>query len=354
MFKNQSLHKHKKGKLKAKKTYDFGSGDYEAPDYSYPDMSNSSASPYPSLDPMPGYPSIGEISNDYSVPTKGSTGGKSLGYPTFGGFDSSAMPVEKPSYPSYSAPKYVSSSEASYPSMDGISPNKFHEEIKQPTKKSKDKEIKTSSLSYPTFDDGGNIISDEWEPSASVQMPYSGIKMSKPDKDLTIEEWCLFCNLLTLFITYEYDDSNVLTPSHVRQALDSITGNNEIFGFSKGNMAWAQETFEEILRYLHREYIKPNYYEKYWDKEDKLKKKEEEYDDTGCSLSCVSHKIFGLDIGEFLSCENCEYVSEVQSTHLDFLINLYSEELLRLKDSPYDCLDTLVSRMYKYESFERK
>jgi len=83
-------------------------------------------------------------------------------------------------------------------------------------------------------------------------------------------------------VNYEFEESSCLTPSHVRQALDSITGNNEIQGFSQGSMACAQETFEEILRYLHREYIKPNYYEKYYENAKKLKKKEEEYEDTGC------------------------------------------------------------------------
>jgi hypothetical protein len=185
-------------------------------------------------------------------------------------------------------------------------------------------------------------------------MPYSTSKISKPEKELTLMESCLYCNLLTLFVNYEFNDSNVLTPSHVRLALDSITGNNKIQGFGEGSMACAQETFEEILRYLHKEYIKPNYYEKYYTNPDKLKKKEEEYEDTGCSLNCVSHSVFGLEIGELLECNDCGYVSEITSSHLDCLINLYSEELLNLKFSSTDTLDTLVSRMYKHESHERK
>lgn len=91
--------------------------------------------------------------------------------------------------------------------------------------------------------------------------------------------------MLTLFVNYEYNEAGILTPSHVRQALDSITGNNKIQGFSEGSMACAQETFEEILRYMHKEYIKPNYYEKYYQNPDKLKKKEEEFEDAGCSLN---------------------------------------------------------------------
>lgn len=183
-------------------------------------------------------------------------------------------------------------------------------------------------------------------------MPYRSSTTSW--QELSLEEAWLFCNLLTLFINYEFDDSQILTPSHVRQALNAITGNNEIQGFNEGSMACAQETFEEILRYLHKEYIKPNYYEKYWDNPEKLKKREEQFEDTGCSLKWISHKTFGLEIGEFLSCNNCGFLSEIQSSHLDFLINLYSEEMLRLKFSSSDSLDTLVKRMYNYESRERK
>lgn len=85
-----------------------------------------------------------------------------------------------------------------------------------------------------------------------------------------------------------------------------------------------------------------------------MKKKEEEYEDTGCSLSCVSHHVFGLEIGELLECNSCGHVSEIQCSHLDYIVNLYSEELLDLKWSTTDTLDTLVSRMYRRESHQRK
>ena len=189
-------------------------------------------------------------------------------------------------------------------------------------------------------------------------MPYGTKSIAKPDRDMTIEEACLFCNLLTLFVNYEFDESNVLTPSHVRQALDSITGNNEIMGFSEGSMACAQETLEEILRYLHKDNIKPNYYEKYCEKPKKLKKKEEEFEETGCSGKCVAHHTFGIDVAESLICENCHSVEDVQNTHLDFLINLYSEELLSLQAEENGgeskiFLDNIIERMYLKESEER-
>lgn len=155
-------------------------------------------------------------------------------------------------------------------------------------------------------------------------------------------------------MNYEYDSASVLTPSHVRKSLDALTGNNQIQGFAEGSMACAQETFEEILRYIHRDYMKPNYYEKYAHDPDKLKEKEEELEDSGCSLSCCSHQIFGLEIAEFLSCSQCDFVSEVQNTHLDYLVNLYSVELLKLEDSSNNVLDKLVNKMYKHESYQRK
>lgn len=313
--------------------------------FGYPSVDSNGAGPYPQLDPLPSYPAMGTV--DPTAPVDKNEENKSanqeFGYPSFDSTNINSMPPERNS--DYSDPNSLA-----YPSIDN---NPVH----QPTsssKSSKKKPVSTGPLSYPTFDDNGNIESNEYEPTASTQLPYRSSTMSKPEQEVSIEESCLFCNLLTLFVNYEFDESNCLTPSHVRKALDQVTGNNEIQGFNEGSMACAQETFEEILRYLHREYIKPNYYEKYCHDPKKLKKQEEKYEDTGCSLNCTAHKVFGLEIGEFLSCDNCEYVAEVQCSHLDFLINLYAEELLKLKCSQSDAIDTLVQKMYKHESHERK
>ena len=56
----------------------------------------------------------------------------------------------------------------------------------------------------------------------------------------------------------------MIEPGHVRNALnqlnfDSIGGED----FKEGNMGCAQETFERILGFLHREYVDPNYLERY-------------------------------------------------------------------------------------------
>lgn len=59
-------------------------------------------------------------------------------------------------------------------------------------------------------------------------------------------------------------DYKVIEPFHVRNALsslnfDSIGGQD----FSEGNMGCAQETFDRILGFLHRECVDPNYLESY-------------------------------------------------------------------------------------------
>lgn len=247
-FQKFKMHKHKKGKTKKRASQMGPPASEQEPYQIYPDPSSTGASAYPSLDPIPGYPSMGgaDLSAPVShhVPTKGSTGYPTLGS-TPGMYPDPAAPDNN--YGVNSA--YVDPSQTAYPSLDGVSHNKFHEEVKAPVRENHTFHAsKTKSLAYPSFDNGGNIISDENEPTASTQMPYRSSTFSKPEKEMSLEETCLFCNLLTLFVNYEFDDSNILTPSHVRQALDAITGNNEIQGFAEGSMACAQETFEEILR----------------------------------------------------------------------------------------------------------
>lgn len=361
VFKEQQLHKHKKGKMRPKPkaiSQDDGMSTVASSSGGgYPDLpSGNDSGGYPSLAPMPDLPGLGAGGGYPSVPTAAPTGSTSgPAYPSPGGYPSLGPdPLAGP--PMGSAPSkantYTDISSHAYPSLDGVSGTKIHEEAKSTKKEKKLKDL--SKVAYPKFDDNGNIdCCDENEPAASTQMPYGTSAIPKPDREMTIEESWLFCNLVTLFVNYEYDESNVLTPSHVRQALDSITGNNEIQGFSEGSMACAQETFEEICRYLHREYIKPNYYEKYCEKPKKLKKKEEEYEEAGCSGKWVAHNAFGIDIAENLQCDNWEFIEDVQNTHLDYLINLYTEELLNLEDAENAVLDTIIEKMYLKESEER-
>ena len=224
-------------------------------------------------------------------------------------------------------------------------------EVTEENKDSKKEYVPAHLLSYPIFDEMGNIIEGSFEAYASIDsLP---IQQSFVDVEYTLEECWLFCNLLTLFIKYEFEESDILAPLNVRQALDSITGRNDIFGYKFGSMGCAQETFQAILEYLHREYIKPNYFEEYCEDPNALKVIEDTTNDTGWSLNCVSHHVFGLEIGEFLSWSSWGYLSDVESTHLDFIINLYSEELISLDYSSDDGLDTLIYKMYSNESSER-
>jgi len=54
----------------------------------------------------------------------------------------------------------------------------------------------------------------------------------------------------------------VIEPKQVRSSLEKIfIGSIGGQSFEKGKMGCAQETFEYILDYLHREYVNPNYLE---------------------------------------------------------------------------------------------
>ena len=61
-------------------------------------------------------------------------------------------------------------------------------------------------------------------------------------------------------------------------------------------MGCAQETFDQILGFIHREVVDPNYLQNYcqastgesrWEIENRL-------DDMGCTPACASHSVFGL------------------------------------------------------------
>lgn len=70
---------------------------------------------------------------------------------------------------------------------------------------------------------------------------------------------------MDLFKQYDSTEKKqILEPRNVRYSLrqlhaGSLTGED----FIEGNMGCAQETFDLILGYLHREYIYPNYLEEH-------------------------------------------------------------------------------------------
>jgi len=113
----------------------------------------------------------------------------------------------------------------------------------------------------------------------------------------------LYCNLINLYTEFDAKDSSpVLTAVNVRNSLHSLSGFDADKGYAKGEMGCVFETLEEILNYVHRDHVRPNFYNR--NKHDRVKLKEqiEKCDDTGCSNNCISHRTFGLEFVEMLVC----------------------------------------------------
>ena len=90
--------------------------------------------------------------------------------------------------------------------------------------------------------------------------------------------------------------------------------------FEKGNMGCAQETFEYILDYLHREFVNPNYLEEFVKANKNTKfQLAKTLDDSGCTPKCASHSTFGLQTMELTSCQNCQVVDEVNDVETRFM-----------------------------------
>lgn len=120
----------------------------------------------------------------------------------------------------------------------------------------------------------------------------------------------------------------MLQPKKVRQSLEQIFSSlsND---FSKGKMGCAQETLQDILSYLHREYLFPNYLEEYLlMNADHKFKINNELDDTGCSPKCASHQTFGLDFCEITECTKCKVAEDVSQLKREVVHQLYVEEIL--------------------------
>lgn len=73
---------------------------------------------------------------------------------------------------------------------------------------------------------------------------------------------CLYCNLQHIFTLYEFSDETdrVLKPKSVRQSLRELFGGQNQ-DYEEGVQGCAQETFNEVLSYLHRESKQPDYLE---------------------------------------------------------------------------------------------
>ena len=113
------------------------------------------------------------------------------------------------------------------------------------------------------------------------------------------------CGLQDMFAKYANDSSlpktggdydRILQPANVRESLAKLNfGNMAGEAYIRGNMGCAQETFEAILGFLHREYVDPNYLESYIAASDnEAWRMDNRLDDMGCTPKCASHLTFGI------------------------------------------------------------
>ena len=84
------------------------------------------------------------------------------------------------------------------------------------------------------------------------------------------------------------------------------------------------------MGFLHREYVDPNYLERYcqatsgetrWQLDNKL-------DDMGCTPKCASHQVFGIQTMDIVKCDPCDLVDDVSEVHSDFIVQFYVHEML--------------------------
>ena len=156
-------------------------------------------------------------------------------------------------------------------------------------------------------------------------------------------EICLFCNLQDMFQKYAHDQSlpkgggdydRILEPRQVRHSLERINfGSMSGEAYISGNMGCAQETFEAILGFLHREYVDPNYLETYVEaNDDRRFAMDNRLDDMGCTPKCASHLTFGIQTIDLTSCQQCNIVDDVADAETVYNDQYYVGEMMAVMD----------------------
>jgi len=79
----------------------------------------------------------------------------------------------------------------------------------------------------------------------------------------SFDDSCLYCALKDIFTKFKQSQQKVFEPFDVRDSLNAVTGRNNVQGFDEGKMACALETLEEILNFLHRDFIMPNFFQNF-------------------------------------------------------------------------------------------
>jgi hypothetical protein len=110
-------------------------------------------------------------------------------------------------------------------------------------------------------------------------------------------------------------------------------------------MGCAEEALTDILSYLHREYLHPNYLEEYFllaNEEGLVDHKtasdykfevNKQLDGQGCAPKCPAHLTFGLDFCEISACKKCDIMDNVSQIKREFTHSLYIDELLKTRDT---------------------
>lgn len=99
-------------------------------------------------------------------------------------------------------------------------------------------------------------------------------------------------------------------------------------------MGCAQEAFERILGFLHREHVDPNYLEHYCaaGNRDSRWKVDDQLDSMGCTPKCPAHAIFGVQTLDVTSCDSCDVTDDVSETNSSFMEQFYVQEMLAIYD----------------------
>ncbi len=134
-----------------------------------------------------------------------------------------------------------------------------------------------------------------------------------------------------MFVRFEYDESaKSVALGSFRSTLARLQ-NAPVKGFSKGSMGSAQETFEEVLTYIHRASVFHQYSEMMLSSQTKSTMDSVELiiDTHPCEPQCAAHKIFTFEICELMfvvfcgsgtgktthhrTCQNCKEVINIDN-----------------------------------------
>ena len=121
-------------------------------------------------------------------------------------------------------------------------------------------------------------------------------------------------------------------------------------------MGCAQETFEGILRCLHRDWIHPRgtYTEEFLiaNPDDRFRI-DNKLDSMGCSSRCAPHQTFGIELCDIVQCKMCNTADQVRKVQdPQFMHHLYAAKILELtrQNPKLNALPQVISEIIKGEN----